>query len=388
MSAIRSAERMSVTVVSSGQHPTSFDQGLAAFGLAPDAALPVRRSTGTQPELIAELSRALEDHFTAERPDAVVVQGDTATAFAAGLTAFLMRIPVAHLEAGLRTGDLSSPFPEEGNRLLLSRIARLHLAPTPRSVDNLRREGISGPSVMCVGNTVVDAAATLAARNSGIPLQDARLAAVERRVRAGIARLIVATAHRRDSWGAPLRRVLRAIETLVRTHPDVEVVFPAHPNPAVADEVHAALDSVERVTVTGPLDYPELIRLLSVASLVCSDSGGIQEEAPTFGVPVLVMRDRTERVEAIESGTAVIVGTDEHEIVSWATGLLNGSRALAQGRNPFWDGLAAVRAEQALAGLTGITAERPTPFLPAGTALDAVESTASTPAPAALQVGP
>ncbi len=394
--ALSDAGRMSATVVSSGQHPSSFDQGLAAFGLAPDVTLPVTRSTGSQPELIAGLTRALEGHFTASRPDAVVVQGDTTTAFVAGLTAFLLRIPVAHLEAGLRTGDMSSPFPEEANRSLLARIARLHLAPTPRSVENLRGEGISGPSVMCVGNTVVDAAAALAADSSGTAPQDARLAAVERRARTGAGRLVLATAHRRDSWGEPLQHILCAVEAITRAHPDVEVVFPAHPNPAVAGQVHAALDSVERVTVTGPLDYPDLIRLLSVSSLVCSDSGGIQEEAPTFGVPVLVMRERTERVEAIESGNAVIVGTDERTIVDWASGLLDGSRVLAQGGNPFGDGFAAVRAEQALAQLTGITMERPAPFRPVGAIVQdrgqgpgqAVGHVRQDSVPSALQVGP
>lgn len=364
VSAVRSADRMEATVVSSGQHPTSFDQGLTPFDLTADVTLPIARVSGTQPELVSELTRALEKHFTGARPDAVVVQGDTTTALVTAMTAFLLRIPVAHLEAGLRTGNIDSPFPEEANRSQIARIASLHLAPTPRSVRNLTNEGIAEQAIECVGNTVVDAATDLAHRGTPDDYRDGRLSAVEQRVRTGLRRLVIATAHRRDSWGEPMDRILNSIATIVETHPDVEVVFPAHPNPAVAAQVHAALDPIERVTVTGPLDYPELMRLLSLSSLVCSDSGGIQEEAPTFGVPVLVMRDHTERVEAVDGGTAALVGTDEHAIVSWADDLLDGSRTLAQGANPFGDGAAALRSEQALSRLTGVTADRPAPFRP------------------------
>lgn len=360
--AIRAGERLESVLVASGQHPVMFERGLAAFGLTPDTTLRVSRSTGSQPELASGLMRAFETHFTESQPAAVVVQGDTTTAFVAAMVAFWHRIPVVHLEAGLRSGDLALPFPEEANRSLVGRIAALHLAPTARAAANLARESVTSGPVLCVGNTVVDAAETLVAAHGEQGYRDKRLSAVEYRARRGSRRLVLATGHRRESWGEPMERVLRAVATIAETHPDVEVVFPTHPSPAVSAQVHAALDGCDRVTVTEPLDYPELLRLLSVSTLVCSDSGGIQEEAPTFGVPVLVTREVTERVEAIEAGTAVLVGTDEGLIVSWAAALLAGERVLARTGNPFGDGRAGARVEHSLAWLLGLTAAPPAPF--------------------------
>lgn len=373
--AMRERGRLDPVLVASGQHPTMFCQGLTAFGMTPQVTLRVRRDSGSQAELTAGLIEALDGHFAASRPAVVVVQGDTTTTFAAALVAFWRQIPVVHLEAGLRSGDLAAPFPEEANRTMVSRFAALHLAPTPRAADNLYREATMSGPVLCIGNTVVDAAGMVAV--SGGQYRDVRLTAVVDRARAGQRRLVLATAHRRNSWGAPLGRILNAVATIVRTHPDVEVVFPAHPNPQVRDQVRAALGELDRVVVTEPLDYPELLRLLSVATLVCSDSGGIQEEAPTFGVPVLVLRQVTERVEAIEAGTAVLVGTDEQEIVSRATALLADDHARPPPANPFGDGLAAARAEQALAWLLDLTPKPPEPFRPG-----AVEAGVSAPSTA------
>ncbi|WP_279579067.1 non-hydrolyzing UDP-N-acetylglucosamine 2-epimerase [Fodinicola feengrottensis] len=240
------------------------------------------------------------------QPAAVVVQGDTTTTLAGALGAFWRRIPVVHLEAGLRSYDLTSPFPEEANRKLVGQVAALHLTPTAVAAANLAAEGIASERVLTVGNTVVDAVLEVAGKCR--PYQDSRLAAVDAEVRAGRRRLVLVTVHRRESWGEPMERVLRAVAEIVLTHPDIEVVLPAHPNPAVFGQVQEILGQLDRITVTEPLSYSDLARVLSVATLVLSDSGGIQEEAPSFGVPVLVLRDVTERMEAVDAGVCAVGG--------------------------------------------------------------------------------
>src|SRR5947207_2454076 len=218
-------------------------------------------------------------------PAAVVVQGDTTTTLATALAAFWRRVPVVHLEAGLRTGDLATPFPEEANRRLVSQLAALHLAPTAEAVANLLGEGQPASRVLLTGNTVVDAVLEVAARYAAAPFTDPRLAEAASR------RLILLTAHRRESWGPPLDGVLTAVRSVLAAYPDVSVVVPAHPNPDVRAQVHRGLSDVDHAVVTGPLPYSSLVSLLARSYLVLTDSGGIQEEAPTFGVPVLVLRE-------------------------------------------------------------------------------------------------
>jgi UDP-N-acetylglucosamine 2-epimerase (non-hydrolysing) len=266
---------------------------------------------------------------------------------------------VVHLEAGLRSGDLDSPFPEEANRRLVAQVAALHLAPTPLAAMNLLDENVHTGDVLVSGNTVVDA--TLAVAGRKLPFSNADVAAA----RAGSQnRLVLVTAHRRESWGEPLDRILAAVTELVERYDDIDVVLPSHPNPAVREQVETALAGVERVTVTDPLPYPDLSRLLSEAYLVLTDSGGIQEEAPSFGVPALVLRDVTERVESLHAGCARLVGADTELIVKEASLLLD-SRvrrdAMTAGGNPYGDGLAARRTAQATAALLGL-AERPEPM--------------------------
>lgn len=349
-------------VVASGQHPGMFHQAMNAFGLRPHVDLPQARATGQQAELVGSLVTALDDLFTELWPAAVVVQGDTSTTLAGALSGFWREIPVVHLEAGLRSGNLAAPFPEEGNRKLVGQIASLHLAPTRAAVRNLAAEGIRGPRVLSVGNTVVDAVLALSASVSAYA--DPRLEVVEHRARSGARRLVLVTAHRRESWGAPMRRVLSAVAELVASMVDIEVVLPAHPNPQVRHDVHRVLGKTDRVTVTAPLPYPDLVRLLKCATVVLSDSGGIQEEVATFGVPVLVLRDVTERMEAVEAGFATLVGTDEEVIVKTATRLLSDSRAkpLSSVANPFGDGHARYRAEAAIAWHLGLQAAPPDQF--------------------------
>lgn len=352
--AMREQGLLTPVLVESGQHPAMVGQALAAFDLAPDITVRIERSTGTQAELVGELIRRLDALWTVRVPAAVMVQGDTTTSLAGALAAFWRRIPVVHLEAGLRTGNLDSPFPEEANRRLISQVAALHLAPTPLAALNLLGAEVPPGDVQLIGNTVVDAALAVAGRR--LPFQNPDVAAVRR---SSTRRLVLVTAHRRESWGEPLDRILAAVRRLVERHPDIDVILPSHPNPGVRAQVDAALAGVDRVTVTEPLPYPDLSRLLSDAYLVLTDSGGIQEEAPSFGVPVLVLRTVSERVESLDAGCAKLVGTDTDVIVAEAGALLDSPArraAMTVAGNPYGDGLAAQRAAQATAALLGLAA--------------------------------
>jgi UDP-N-acetylglucosamine 2-epimerase (non-hydrolysing) len=353
--AMRAAGRVSPVLVASGQHPTMVKQALAAFDLEADVTLPLERVTGSQSELLTEMIRMLDEMFAERKPAAVVVQGDTTTTLAGALAAFWRRVPVVHLEAGLRSGDLDSPFPEEANRKLVGQLAALHLAPTALAATNLLDENEAPAHVLITGNTVVDAALAIAARQ--MPFSDARVAAAVDAAAHGEARLMLVTAHRRESWGEPLDRILAAVKRIVEAYPDVRVVLPAHANPAVRAQVEAGLAGVPRVTITDPLPYPELARLLSHATLTLTDSGGIQEEAPSFKVPALVLREVTERVESLHAGCAKLVGTDEELIVAEAARLLDDAElraSMTASGNPYGDGHASERTEQAVAALLGL----------------------------------
>jgi len=361
--AMRRQGVLAPVLLASGQHPAMVSQALAAFDLAPDITLRVDRGTGSQAELLTEMIRRLDELWQTRTPSAVIVQGDTTTSLAGALAAFWRRIPVVHLEAGLRSGDLDSPFPEEANRRLVAQVASLHLAPTPLAAMNLLDENIATGDVVITGNTVVDATLMVAGRK--LPYQNPAVAAVRR---SSANRLVLVTAHRRESWGEPLDRILAAVRRLVQRYPDIDVILPSHPNPAVRAQVEAALSGVDRVTVTDPLPYPDLSRLLSEAYLVLTDSGGIQEEAPSFGVPALVLRDVTERVESLHAGCAALVGSDTEVIVAEAAALLDDRArrdAMTAGGNPYGDGLAAERTAQATAALLGLArAPEPMPALP------------------------
>ncbi|WP_250031399.1 non-hydrolyzing UDP-N-acetylglucosamine 2-epimerase [Paractinoplanes maris] len=352
--AMREQGLIEPVLLASGQHPQMVTQALAAFDLTPDVTLTVERTTGSQAELLTGMVRELDALWDVRPPAAVIVQGDTTTSLAGALAAFWRRIPVVHLEAGLRSGDLDSPFPEEANRKLVAQVASLHLAPTPLAAMNLLDENVAPVDVMVTGNTVVDA--TLAVAGRKLPYENPVVAAA----RAGRTnRLVLVTAHRRESWGHPLDRILTAVRTLVAKYPDIDVILPSHPNPAVRAQVEAGLAGLERVTVTDPLPYADLSRLLSEAYLVLTDSGGIQEEAPSFGVPALVLREVTERVESLDAGCAKLVGSDTALIVAEASALLDDRArrdAMTVNGNPYGDGLAARRTAQATAALLGLTA--------------------------------
>ncbi|MGQ0574133.1 MAG: non-hydrolyzing UDP-N-acetylglucosamine 2-epimerase [Pseudonocardia sp.] len=357
--ALRAAGLVEPVVVATGQHTTMVTEALAAFGLRPDVTLALDRRTGEQVELVAQLAPALDEVLEHDGCAAVVVQGDTTSVLVGGLVAFWRQVPLVHLEAGLRSGDLTAPFPEEANRRLIGVVADLHLAPTRRAADALLREHVPAERVLLVGNTVVDAVLAVAA--TAAPPPDPRLAEIDRLVGAGEARLALVTAHRREHWGEPLDRILAAVEQIVDERPDLRCVLPAHANPAVRAQVDRALGDHPRVVVTGPLPYAQLCRLLSRSAVVLSDSGGIQEEAPSFRVPVLVLRELTERMEAVDAGWARLVGTDPARIVAAAKEVLDGDAVRPETGNPFGDGAAAARSAAAVGWLLGLCA-RPADF--------------------------
>jgi len=336
-------------IVHSGQHPAMVHQALRPFGLRPDFEITVDRRTGSQAELVAAVLPALDELIVRRRPAAVVVQGDTNTTLAGALAAFWRQVPVVHLEAGLRSGDLAAPFPEEGSRQMVSRLAALHLAPTQAAASALRAESVPSGRIVITGNTVVDAVQHIA--HADRPAENPAVSAVEHQVDAFGARLMLVTAHRRESWGEPLARVLQAVRAIVDHHHDLIVLLPAHPNPAVGAQVQAALGDHPRVAITGPLEYPDLVRVLRFADLVLTDSGGIQEEAPSFGTPVLVLRDVTERREAIDAGCAWLVGTEPARIVAEATRVLRSGLRISLNRNPYGDGRAGGRVAHELVRL-------------------------------------
>jgi UDP-N-acetylglucosamine 2-epimerase (non-hydrolysing) len=320
-------------LIVTGQHREMLDQVLAAFDLRPDLDLDLMRPGAGLAELTARLIGALDEALAAERPDLVLVQGDTTTAFVGGLAAFYRQIPVGHIEAGLRSGDRYDPFPEELNRRLAGALSTLHFAPTDRARANLRREGVADEAICLTGNTAIDALRYTLARLPPPPPASAR-------------RLILMTLHRRENWGARMRSVCAAVRDVLTERDDVEVVLPMHRNPVVREAIQAVLGGCERVELTEPLDYPGLVDLQRRAYLVMTDSGGIQEEAPSLGKPILVLRETTERPEGVEAGCARLVGTDRARVRAEALRLLDDPvayRAMARVSNPYGDGHAAER---------------------------------------------
>lgn len=339
--AMGAGSQCGAVLVHCGQHMELVNRVLLPFGLAPDVVLPVRRRTGSQAELIAAQLPALDELIVQRRPAAVLVQGDTTTALAGALAGFWRGVAVVHLEAGLRTGDLAAPFPEEGNRQMVARITTLHLAPTKAAALALRTEAVGSGRIVVTGNTVVDAVQHIA--RVDLPAVDPVLTEVERAVDERGARLALVTVHRREAWGEPLDRVLTAVRTIVNAYPDLIVLLPVHPNPAVRAQVGRALGRHPQVRITDALDYPDLVRALRFADLVLTDSGGIQEEAPTFGTPVLVLRDVTERREALDAGCAWLVGTSPARIVAEADRVLCTGLRVPLSANPFGDGRSGLR---------------------------------------------
>lgn len=339
-----------IVVCSTGQHREMLEQALAALDVHPDIRLDVMQEDQTLSELTTRLLPALRNAISQARPERLIVQGDTTTAFAAALSAYYERIPVAHVEAGLRSGNRYSPFPEEFNRKAITAIADIHFAPTRSAADVLTSEGTDAASIHVTGNTVVDALEFVKGRIESREW----LEQVSEHIRAiaqSSSPLVIVSCHRRESIGDDLMAICRAIARLAQQFPSCRIAFPVHLNPAVRKPVMEILGREANVVLLEPVSYPEFLLLMSRARLVLTDSGGIQEEAPSFGVPVVVLRRYTERSEAVEAGLAFVVGPDEEAIVERARELLDGHTRPAVAANPFGDGRAAERIVQVLADI-------------------------------------
>jgi len=324
------------TVILTGQHKEMVAQVMDLFDIQSDRNLEIMKPKQTLTQITCGTLEGLEQVFTEIQPDLVLVQGDTTTAFAAALAAFYHRIPIGHVEAGLRTDDLFNPYPEEANRRLVSQITQLHFAPTLASVENLKRDGVRG-GIYHTGNTVIDALLYVSERS---PKCDIPNLDWDKN------RVILATVHRRENWGEPLTQIAKAWLEILEKFPDVSLVLPLHLNPVVREPLKALLGNHPRIFLTEPLDYAQLVGAMQRCYLIMSDSGGIQEEAPSLGKPVLVLRDNTERPEAIAAGTAKLVGVETAGIVTAATEILENStlyQTMASITNPFGDGQASQR---------------------------------------------
>ncbi|MES2986283.1 MAG: UDP-N-acetylglucosamine 2-epimerase (non-hydrolyzing) [Pseudomonadota bacterium] len=325
------------------QHRGLLDQVLDIAGLKPDIDLDLMEPGQTLDQLTARLLTGLGGVMDSEKPDRVIVQGDTATAMVGALAAYYRKIPVSHVEAGLRSGDIYQPWPEEVNRRMVAPIADQHFAPTETAAAALKRENIDPAMIHVTGNTVIDALLATQARIAAHPSMAAGLDEIAERF-AG-KRLVLVTTHRRENFGGGMESIARALGRIA-DRPDVAILFPMHPNPNVVAAINAVLGDRPNIARINPLDYPHFIRALGMCEVVLSDSGGVQEEAPALGKPVLVMRETTERPEGVEAGTAKLVGTDENRIVSEISTLLDDGAAysaMARAHNPFGDGHASAR---------------------------------------------
>ncbi|MFC6303552.1 non-hydrolyzing UDP-N-acetylglucosamine 2-epimerase [Oerskovia jenensis] len=323
----------SVTVVT-GQHREMLDQVNELFAITPDHDLDIFEHGATLVQIFARVIERLDPVLETAKPAAVIVQGDTSTSTAAALAAFYRQIPVVHLEAGLRSGDTSSPFPEEANRRITTQIAALHLAPTETSRANLLAEGVDDSTIVVTGNTVIDALLMTVGRQ--LPFSDPHLEDLAASGR----RILLVTTHRRESWGEAMEGVGRALAQIARAFPDVEIVLPAHRNPVVREAVIPRLAGLPNVMVTEPLPYGEFARLMSLSTVILTDSGGVQEEGPSLGKPVLVMRDNTERPEAVDAGGVRLIGTEEGRIVTETFKLLRADdlAGITPNISPYGDG--------------------------------------------------
>jgi UDP-N-acetylglucosamine 2-epimerase (non-hydrolysing) len=324
-----------VRVLATAQHRHLLDQVLAFFGITPDIDLNIMRPNQALTTLTARLLLELDEVLLAEKPDVLLAQGDTTTVMTAALACFYHRIPFGHIEAGLRTWDMQNPFPEEANRVIAGRLARWHFAPTEGSRQNLLREGTPDGDIIVTGNTVIDALLMTAERELelGIDLDPAK-------------RLVLITSHRRENFGAPFRDICRAIQTLAERNTEVNFLYPVHPNPNVKDVAYEVLGQCANIHLCEPLDYAPFVAAMKRSYLIISDSGGVQEEAPALGKPVLVLRDETERPEAVEEGVVKLVGPNYERIVAEAQLLLDDEfayKAMARGISPYGDGHGAER---------------------------------------------
>lgn len=333
--ALKNEPWANVRVLATAQHRHILDQVLNFFDIEPDIDLDIMRPNQALTTLTARLLLDLDDVLSAEEPDVVLVQGDTTTVMTAALACFYHRIPVGHVEAGLRTWDMQNPFPEEANRVIAGKLARWHFAPTEGSRQNLLKEGIPDSEILVTGNTVIDALLMTAAKPVELGIEFDRSK-----------KLVMVTSHRRENFGEPFRNICRALKTLAENNPEVQFLYPVHPNPNVKDVAHEFLGDIQNFILCEPLDYAPFVAAMKQSYLILTDSGGVQEEAPALGKPVLVLRDETERPEAVEQGVVKLVGPNYEKIVAEAQRLLDDEdayHAMARGVSPYGDGHAAER---------------------------------------------
>lgn len=353
VAALNASSDFDCVVTVTGQHREMLDQVNELFGITPDHDLDILQHGQSLSDILTRTINGLDKLFAVSKPDAVVVQGDTTTSTAGAIAAFYRGIPVIHAEAGLRSHNLFSPFPEEANRKITTQVTSLHLAPTSTSKANLLAEGVKEADIVVTGNTVIDALLTTVDKK--IPFTDPAL----EELAASGRKILLVTTHRRENQGDAMRGMGRALARIARAEPDLMIVLPAHKNPVVREAVLPAIDGLANVMVTEPLAYGEFTRMLSLAHVVLTDSGGVQEEAPSLGKPVLVMRENTERPEALVAGTVKLIGTDEERIVAEVDKLLNDPahfESMATAVNPYGDGKAAARTVAAIAELLGVGA--------------------------------
>ncbi|MBN3921719.1 UDP-N-acetylglucosamine 2-epimerase (non-hydrolyzing) [Nostoc sp. NMS4] len=340
-------------VILTGQHREMVEQVMQLFNIKADYNLEIMQVQQSLNDITCRSLQGLEALFKVEKPDLVIVQGDTTTAFAAALAAFYQKIPVGHVEAGLRTDDIFNPYPEEANRRLISQITQLHFAPTPWAVENLQRSGVLG-EIHMTGNTVIDALLNVAATQVVCDVPGLNWDSC---------RVLLATVHRRENWGEPLLAIAQGFLQILDKFPDTALLLPLHRNPTVRVPLQELLGNHPRIFLTDPLDYGQLVGAIGRSHLLLTDSGGLQEEAPSLGKPVLVLRDTTERPEAVVAGTAKLVGTTSEKIFATAAELLSDSNAyeaMANAINPFGDGHAAERILQIVQNYLGISSETST----------------------------
>lgn len=341
-------------VAVTAQHREMLDQVLHLFGIVPDYDLNIMTSGQTLSDVTTRALMGLKDVLEEAKPDMVLVHGDTTTTFAGALAAYYAQIPVGHVEAGLRTGDKYSPYPEEMNRKLTGSIADMHFAPTATSKSNLLKENVNPADIYVTGNTVIDALDTTVQEE--YHFEDAAFNEVFAKGK----RLILVTTHRRENLGEPMRHVYRALKTVLETHDDVEAIFPVHKNPKVREIVAQELGGMAQVHLIEPMDYEPFANLMAKVDIVMTDSGGIQEEAPALGKPVLVLRDTTERPEAVEAGTVKLVGTAYEDVLNETNMLLDNDtyyKKMAEAANPYGDGKACERIIKAILRKNGFEVE-------------------------------
>lgn len=359
--AIETSQDFISKVCVTAQHRQMLDQVLEIFNIIPDYDLNIMKSRQTLAGITKMALEGLDNVLKELMPDIVLVHGDTTTTFTASLAAFYSKIAVGHVEAGLRTYDKYSPFPEEMNRRLTGAIADLHFAPTEANFQNLAREGVAAETIHITGNTVIDALKTTIANN--YTFLDTTLNKIDFAGK----RVIAVTAHRRENLGGPLKNICYALKNIIKKYPDAEIVYPVHLNPAVQEPVRAILAGLPRIHLIDPVHVLDMHNLMSRCYLVLTDSGGLQEEAPSLGKPVLVMRNETERPEAVKAGTVKVIGTETDRIVHEVTGLFE-DRAeydrMAHSVNPYGDGRASERILDALRYWFKLTDEKPHPFQP------------------------